>query len=486
MIYDLLLSNLTKNQPLNMVGDCAFILPKSKNRVHIIHNSDYISSPFKFEINFYNEKSELFYTENSFSGGEFSYNLSWSSDERFFAISYISQWYEDLYFIDVLEKKIIHEISGHKGEDGTRAVAFYGNTAVILPTLNYESGISDLKLFNCETREIKTILSSEEAIYNNLVIEDFVVSSDSKYLFVRSNLYVQHDIHSKEDVVNSKTLGLAFENLFSIIKGKTTFTCIDMETLVKENILKTVSFIDEILNGSKLLIQNINENIFNLFCVSEPNKPIVIDISTFIFKQTQLFQPIKLSGNFNEGYSLDIHTVTSKLTDNGSFITERTKLGQLLYEYKYCNNRNAEDELTKIIVEFLDKLLIEPCLGNIRRKKVFVVIPIPPSNTQRPYQPVYELVKRIFNPFKLTIDTNYLHKKATPELKSIEDLDSRKEVLKNAFSTVDKRYKGKSVILFDDLFRSGETLNAATKILKEHGEVAEVFVLTITKTRTKR
>jgi predicted amidophosphoribosyltransferase len=42
------------------------------------------------------------------------------------------------------------------------------------------------------------------------------------------------------------------------------------------------------------------------------------------------------------------------------------------------------------------------------------------------------------------------------------------------------------VLLFDDLYRSGETLKEITRVLMEEGQVSKVFVLTITKTRRKR
>jgi predicted amidophosphoribosyltransferase len=50
----------------------------------------------------------------------------------------------------------------------------------------------------------------------------------------------------------------------------------------------------------------------------------------------------------------------------------------------------------------------------------------------------------------------------------------------------DERYKNKRVLLIDDLFRSGETLNASIRTLKEQGKVNDIYVLAITKTRTKR
>ncbi|WP_337738617.1 ComF family protein [Agrobacterium vitis] len=45
---------------------------------------------------------------------------------------------------------------------------------------------------------------------------------------------------------------------------------------------------------------------------------------------------------------------------------------------------------------------------------------------------------------------------------------------------------GKNILLFDDVFRSGTTLNEITKVLLEQGQASSVRVLTITKTRSNQ
>ncbi|MDL1958237.1 MAG: hypothetical protein LWX01_00875 [Deltaproteobacteria bacterium] len=45
---------------------------------------------------------------------------------------------------------------------------------------------------------------------------------------------------------------------------------------------------------------------------------------------------------------------------------------------------------------------------------------------------------------------------------------------------------GRNVLLIDDLYRSGATLNAVTVALKDKGKAKEVYVLTLTMTRRKR
>lgn len=45
--------------------------------------------------------------------------------------------------------------------------------------------------------------------------------------------------------------------------------------------------------------------------------------------------------------------------------------------------------------------------------------------------------------------------------------------------------RGRHVLLFDDLHRSGATMNAITEALYDDGDAAEVFALTITRTRSR-
>jgi predicted amidophosphoribosyltransferase len=46
--------------------------------------------------------------------------------------------------------------------------------------------------------------------------------------------------------------------------------------------------------------------------------------------------------------------------------------------------------------------------------------------------------------------------------------------------------EGKKVLLVDDLYRSGATLNAITDLLLTEGKAASVSVLTITRTRSNQ
>jgi competence protein ComFC len=175
-------------------------------------------------------------------------------------------------------------------------------------------------------------------------------------------------------------------------------------------------------------------------------------------------------------YYVDLHTKSSTRIAENEFVTKRTRAGELLYKFKYCFEYDVIDELFSLILDSMEE----------HYHLHDVIIPVPPSKLNRPYQPVLELTKKLSeNNFNVDFD-GLIKKKVTPELKGISDSVDRKDVLADAFDLVDSRYSGKRILLFDDLFRSGETLNSIARLLKTKGQAKEVDAFTITKTRTNR
>ena len=188
-----------------------------------------------------------------------------------------------------------------------------------------------------------------------------------------------------------------------------------------------------------------------------------------------------LQGKWKAGWALDLHTISSTPVDDNHFDTVRTEIGELLYQLKYCKDVSKMQLLADIVVDFLKTRLVTPYLS--------AIIPIPPSDTTRTFQPVYEIAKVVGEKLKLKVDYDYLLKiRPTSQLKSIDDPEERRKILADVFQVKDprRRYAGKKVLLFDDLYRSGETMNVATQVLTDSGHVNNVYVLAITKTRSKK
>jgi predicted amidophosphoribosyltransferase len=82
-----------------------------------------------------------------------------------------------------------------------------------------------------------------------------------------------------------------------------------------------------------------------------------------------------------------------------------------------------------------------------------------------------------------SLNTTSLTKtKTTQQMKDVGDYSARVATLQGAFAS-DKQLEGKLVLLFDDLFQSGATMNVAARILKDQRLVKAVFALALTRTR---
>ena len=112
-------------------------------------------------------------------------------------------------------------------------------------------------------------------------------------------------------------------------------------------------------------------------------------------------------------------------------------------------------------------------------------MPVPPSKSNRTIQPVIEVAKDISTKLQIPYLEIIVKVRDTPELKNVFDYQKRQELLKEAFGIKNLELKGKDILLFDDLFRSGATLNAITRVLYDSGMVNRVYALTLTKTRSK-
>jgi predicted amidophosphoribosyltransferase len=188
-----------------------------------------------------------------------------------------------------------------------------------------------------------------------------------------------------------------------------------------------------------------------------------------------------VSPNWRFGWALDVHTRSSRPLTDGRFDTERTEVGELLYGLKYQGRLENADELAEAAAAFLRSRYIFASLA--------AIIPVPPSDTSRSFQPVEAVAIGLGELTGIPVLTDLLLKvHPTDALKDITDPEERRRQLAGAFQVRDRRLAGKSVLVFDDLYRSGETLSAVCNVLVDEGGVPRrrVYVLTLTKTRTIR
>ena len=194
--------------------------------------------------------------------------------------------------------------------------------------------------------------------------------------------------------------------------------------------------------------------------------------------------PKMITGNWTYGWALDQHTIRSTASGSDNigylaFATERTEIGEALYRLKYRNDRTQVEPIAQTVSDFIR--------GRSELSDIKAILAVPPSDTRRSFQPVEAVAAQIGVLLNLPAPDDYLLKaKQTMPLKSMTDKRLRREELEGAFAIADQRFENMHILLFDDLFRSGETLKAVTVALLFLGNVASVSVVTATSTRSNR
>jgi predicted amidophosphoribosyltransferase len=191
--------------------------------------------------------------------------------------------------------------------------------------------------------------------------------------------------------------------------------------------------------------------------------------------------PQGITGPWKTGIVLDWHTVASqKIGENEFgypiFDNTRSDIGEFLYQFKYRGDQKALQQIVRSAVEYL---------GEKVKGRIDVILPVPPSNPSR--MVTSQIAQGLADGLHIEFSRTALTKgKNTNELKSVTDPEERRKLLEGAFKADKQQLEGKSVLLVDDVYRSGATLSAATEVVTSQGKAKVVYVLAITRTRVHR
>ena len=190
--------------------------------------------------------------------------------------------------------------------------------------------------------------------------------------------------------------------------------------------------------------------------------------------------PIAIAGRWKSGVALDRHTISSipiGLNDFGymQFETARPEIAELLFRLKNRAERSAAGPIIETVADFLGH----------HRDKFDAIVPVPPSQ-QRAVQPVIIIADGIGQALGVPVLSCITTTRPTGQLKNISDPDERMEHVKGLYAVDKAQTRGRKILLFDDLFRSGTTMNAITDVLLNDGKALEVRALTITNTRSNQ
>jgi competence protein ComFC len=191
-------------------------------------------------------------------------------------------------------------------------------------------------------------------------------------------------------------------------------------------------------------------------------------------------KPIKIEGRWRSGVALDLHTTGSTPTGYNEyghmqFETVRPEIAELLYRLKNRADRDAARPIIETAVHFLAE----------HRSKFDAIVPVPPSH-QRAVQPVIILAEGIGEALSVPVLSCIRTTRPTTQLKNVTDPEERKKQVEGLYEVDAGQTSGRNLLLFDDLFRSGTTMNAITDVLLGTGKAVSVRALTITKTRSNQ
>ena len=190
--------------------------------------------------------------------------------------------------------------------------------------------------------------------------------------------------------------------------------------------------------------------------------------------------PQRIWGKWKLGYALDFHTTSSTPIGENEyghmqFDTVRPPVAECLYRLKYRSDQAAVVDISEAAVTFLRQ----------HWSPFEVIVPVPPSS-QRLLQPVILVAQTIGAGLGVPVSQCIAPTRTTSQLKNITDPEERAQLLDGLYALDPSQTRGKNVLLFDDLFRSGSTLNAITSLLYGAGSAQRVDVLTITRTRSNQ
>jgi predicted amidophosphoribosyltransferase len=185
----------------------------------------------------------------------------------------------------------------------------------------------------------------------------------------------------------------------------------------------------------------------------------------------------KIRGPWNDGFSLDKHTLSSVYAGDNEyghpmFYTTRTEIGECLYQLKYRHDFNQ----VSVIAHELSKVASNTFAF------ISFVLPIPPSQL-RGRQPVVEVSRQVAANLKIPCIENLLLKNAnTAQMKNIGSREDKIEALCDKLSFMDVLDGGQyDVLIVDDLYDTGATLEAATIVLRSYPKIRNIYVATITR-----
>ncbi len=175
-------------------------------------------------------------------------------------------------------------------------------------------------------------------------------------------------------------------------------------------------------------------------------------------------KPMALPGDFKLGYSL------GKYRENKR---KRTKLGKLVYHFKYKKNKKAGEILVDLSYQFIKQ----------NYPDFDAIVAVPPAVASTHFFVNRFFSENLADKLQKPLANKIIQRtRFTAEQKNPVDLINKRKNVKDSFKVLEsEKIKNKTVLLIDDIYDSGATVNEISGLLKS-ALAQKVFVFTIAKT----
>ncbi len=202
---------------------------------------------------------------------------------------------------------------------------------------------------------------------------------------------------------------------------------------------------------------------------ANPSVADALILDTFTTRFLARPHPTSLAGRFDAGFALDF---------NSRFVSgewQRTELGQLVFDLKYLAKKDRAAVLAARFADFIhDHTELDP---------IDYIISIPASVTERKFDPMTLVAQALSHILSIPLGTGLVKKvRETKPMKEMTNIVRKHKNIEGAFRTTEPAtFKGKRLLVIDDLFDSGSTVEELMKELRR-ADPAAVFFIALTKT----
>ena len=196
--------------------------------------------------------------------------------------------------------------------------------------------------------------------------------------------------------------------------------------------------------------------------LSSPNQQTAVD------EYLQRRETPELAGpDLDGGIALAFHT----FIQNGEHV--HTEVGDRVHAFKYRGEKAQAEWLLERALKIL--------AGHPSFKEIDAVGFVPSTEASRPYLPVPLFAENLRQRLGVQAVGQLRKTRATRPQKEMVTMEQKRRNVAGAFAVNEPGAKGQRILLIDDIYDSGATINECARVLKAAG-ATKVYALTLTKT----